>query len=392
MNEERKIRTVTVTGAGGTVGGYVVDLLLERGYGVIAVDRPKTLESLKKRAIITGQKGLAVVEGDLRKNESTYKFLIPPYDTRDSIFDVDAIIHLAADLDIRKSYLDMVDINVRAPMKLFEELKEARGRVFIHFSSGSIYGDCDSGELEETSPVKGKSGYECSKIESEENLKVLAGFCGSPKLIIVRPALIYGPKGRFLASGVMALPPVLQFVFNGFSPRMSGGPRTNLVHAEDVARAVVFLLENENKVKSGEIFNVADDTPMGFGDVCDAAAEAYGLTRAFGVPIPPAKMLALLKRIIDTDLFFKLFDAPIDVMWWLICKQHGIRANFSARFEREMAAYFVKDTVFSNKKIKQFGFQFKYPSVREGMKNVVSWYKENGWIPQKVRPFWRARG
>ncbi len=385
--EEKRIMTITVTGAGGTVGSFVVDLLLSKGYNVIAVDRPGAVECLRKRRE-AGQEGLLVMEIDLR-NEKTISNCFYDSDAR-QIPNADAVVHLAADLDIRKDYKALKKINVDAAINLFKELAKRRGKMFIHFSSGSIYADDGPYELDEKSPTKAKSGYELSKIRSEECLQLLASYQNAPKLIILRPALIYGPYGRFLASGVMVMAPLLSFLFGeNLAPKLCGGPKTNLVHAEDVARAAVFLLENEKKIKNGEVFNIADDTPMGFGEVFVAAVAAYGIKTRFDFPLPPAALLALFKRVIDTELFFKIFDAPVDFLWWIIRKKYGVGSNFSARFEREMAAYFTKDTVFANDKIKQLGFKFKYPSVREGMKNVVEWYCDNNWIPKKVKPFWK---
>lgn len=394
--EKEKKMTVAVPGAGGTVGGYVVDFLLsikygngERKHDVITIDRPGTLGHLRKR-VEDGQKGLLVVECDLC-DENTVSNCLCGSDAF-GIGSADAVILLAADLDIRKTYNQLKEINVNVPIKLYRGLAKKLGKVFIHFSSGSIYADDGPYTLDEESRVEGKSGYEYSKIVSEDCLKILASEERMPKLIIVRPSLIYGPRGRFLASGVMVVPPLLQFLLDGLSPRISGGPKTNLVHAEDVARAAVFLLENADKVKSGEVFNVADDTPVGFGEVVGAAVEAYGIEGKFGFPLPPAFLLAPLKPIINTKLFFDIFDAPVDLVWWIIRKKYGIKAAFSARFEKEMAPHFTKDTIFSNEKIKRLGFLFEYPSVHDGMKNVVAWYKENGWIPKQVAPFWKLFG
>lgn len=359
---------------------------MRKNYAVIAVDRPGTLGHLRKR-VMEGQDGLLVLELDLC-DEGKIGTCPCGSDAR-KISNTDAVIHLAADLDIRKPYEAVKNINVDVPVNLFKELAKRRGKVFVHFSSGSIY-DGD-GILDESSPVRGKSGYEKSKIESEKKLKELVSMPNAPKLVILRPALIYGPRGRFLASGVMVMPPILALLFGeNLAPKLWGGPRTNLVHAEDVARAAVFLFENADKVKSGDVFNVADDSPVGFGEVFDAAVAAYGLEGVFGFSLPSSKLMKPFKRIIDTATFFKVFDAPVDLLWWVIRKKYGIKVNFSARFEKEMATYFTKDTIFSNGKIKMLGFMLKYPDVRSGMKNVVKWYCDNNWIPKKIKPFWKV--
>ena len=33
-----------------------------------------------------------------------------------------------------------------------------------------------------------------------------------------------------------------------------------------------------------------------------------------------------------------------------------------------------------NSKLKATGFTFKYPTMEEGMKETLAWYKENGWF------------
>jgi nucleoside-diphosphate-sugar epimerase len=44
---------------------------------------------------------------------------------------------------------------------------------------------------------------------------------------------------------------------------------------------------------------------------------------------------------------------------------------------RETALYATTDYRFSNEKLKSLGYQFIYPTVREGMPETILWYKEN---------------
>ena len=358
------IRTVAVTGAAGTVGGFVVEQLLAKDYRVVAIDRPGS-------ALPAPDARIEVRAGDLT-DEGFCK---------ESVRGADAVIHTAAAIDIAWSYDRLKPINVDAVRWLYEAARAERALVLVHFSSGSVYKH-EGRLIEEDSAFRASSAYEQSKIDSEEVLRAFHGR-GGPAYVVLRPSLIYGPRGRLLGAALAAVPPILQLFTGDRVFRFVGGPRTNWVHGEDVARAAVFCMEHERCW--GEAFNVADDTPLAIGDVLNAAVAAYGLEPGRAVPIPPKWLSRLFYRLIDTDLFFQMINAPVGPLWGMVRSRHSLEDELQVKLDRATSSYFIRDVIFSNEKLRRAGFDFRWPDIRKGFASVLAWYQDNNWAPTLER-------
>jgi nucleoside-diphosphate-sugar epimerase len=359
--------TVAVTGAAGSVGGFIIDLLREKGYGVIAIDLPSA------RLPEPGE-GLEVRAGDLTDRGFCESCLVG----------ADHVIHTAAVIDISWTYEQLRPINVDAVRNLYEAARKHRALTFVHFSSGSIY-DHGGMLVDEETPLKATSPYEQTKIESEEILRSYHGK-GGPAYVILRPSLIYGPRGRLLGAQLVTASPLMRLFTGEPVLRFVGGPRLNWVHAEDVARAAVFCMEHEKCW--GQEFNVADDTPLPFGDVINAASKAYGLPMGRTVPVPPKWVTRIFYRFIDTDLFFNVINGAGGPLWDLIRGRYSLADEIRINLDRSTASYFVKDVIFDNKKLRSTGFEFKWPDIRTAFAGVLTWYQDQGWAPR----LWLAPG
>lgn len=356
-----KEHTVAVTGAAGAVGGYVIELLRDKGYNVIATDLPGT-------ALPEPAEGLEVRPGDVTDRDFCFACLEG----------ADHVIHTAAVIDISWTYEQLRPINVDAVRDLYEAARQHRALTFVHFSSGSIY---DHGRMlvDEDTPLKATSPYEQTKIESEEVLRSYHGK-GGPAYVVLRPSLIYGPRGKLLGAQLVTITPLVRLFTGEPVLRFVGGPRLNWVHAEDVARAAIFCMENEGCW--GEVYNAADDTPLPFGDVINATTRAYGMEMGRIVPVPPKWVARIFYRFIDTDLFFQVINGAGGPLWAMVRARYGLEDAIQINLDRSTATYFVKDVIFDNKKLRSTGFEFKWPDIRTAFGEVLRWYQDHGWAPQ----------
>lgn len=357
--KSKKIKKVLVTGAAGTVGRYLVGELLDQGYEVRAVDirPPRDLEN----------PDLELVQGDLTDQD-----LI-----RSVVRGVDVVINLAALVDISLSYEQLAPLNVDAMRNLYLQAARAGARRFVQFSSGSIYGKTPDGVLHEDGPLDPASPYERTKVETEQ---ILAELVHDTHLewIVIRPSLIYGPGARFLLADLAAIPPMLRYVLGTNIPVLRGGPRTNVVHAEDVARAAVFLMKS---AAPGRAYNVADPTPLDAGTIFSAAIRAYGLEPRFTVPLPEPGTLRPLRPLLDSDIFFRAANAPVVPLWKELVEEHGLVDALTPTVDRESAPYMFRDSVFSVDRLRVRGFTWKHPDIRQSIHDVIRWYQDNRWIP-----------
>jgi nucleoside-diphosphate-sugar epimerase len=122
-------------------------------------------------------------------------------------------------------------------------------RKYVHLSSTSVYAQADGSWVTEQSPTEPTSETSRVLVETERGLLHAATENNFPA-IILRVAGIYGPERGHL----------FQQYLRGEARLEGDGSRfINMIHREDVVRAVMAALE---KGTAGEAYNVADDQPV----------------------------------------------------------------------------------------------------------------------------------
>jgi nucleoside-diphosphate-sugar epimerase len=232
---------VLVTGAGGYIGTTLVPRLLAAGHRVTAVDR-----FFFGRHLLEDHARLAVVREDTRKLEAG------------RFEGVEAVIDLAALSNDPAGELfhdSTWAINFRARARTAELARKAGAKRYLLPSSCSIYGWLDSQAVaDETHPVNPLTTYARANRAAEEAALALAGrdFC----VVVLRQATVYGcsPRMRFdLAVNGMTFGAWK----TGKLPLMRDGTQWRpMVHVEDAAAALLFMLSAEASRVNGEIFNV----------------------------------------------------------------------------------------------------------------------------------------
>jgi dTDP-D-glucose 4,6-dehydratase len=48
-----------------------------------------------------------------------------------------------------------------------------------------------------------------------------------------------------------------------------------------------------------------------------------------------------------------------------------------------MVGYLTHQYYFSNRKLKDLGFEFLYNDFKKGVSETIGWYKQNGWFPSE---------
>ncbi|QCC48350.1 NAD-dependent epimerase/dehydratase family protein [Halobellus limi] len=189
----------------------------------------------------------------------------------------------------------------------------------VYTSSTGVYGDHDGDFVDEETPVdpateKTRVLAEAERVAREEAAAV--GIDGT----VARFAGLYGPD-RYRLDRYLEGP-------------VTGG-YLNMVHRDDAAGAVAFLLEADHA--RDDVVLVVDDEPV------DKWAFADWLADECGVPSPPKRTIE--ERLSDPDL----------------------SAAARRRIETSKRC--------SNDRLRSLGYEFAYPTYREGYRAAIDAYR-----------------
>jgi UDP-glucose 4-epimerase len=217
-----------VTGGAGFIGSHVADFFIEEGYEVEIIDD-----------LSTGNRANPPEDAPLHEvsvtSPETSRII------RDGRFDV--VVHLAAQIDVRKSVADPVfdaTTNILGTLNILEAVRESGRRTRIAFTStgGAIYGDFNTPPNIETYPKDPESPYAISKLSAEYYLAYYGRLHGMEH-VAMRFGNVYGPRqDPHGEAGVVAI--FCNRILEGKPLTIFGdGLQTrDYVYVGDVARAV----------------------------------------------------------------------------------------------------------------------------------------------------------
>lgn len=172
-----------VTGGAGFIGSHVADRFLAEGYEVEIIDDLSSgrIENVAAAAILHE---IGVGSGEAARI------------IRDGSFDV--IVHLAAQMDVRKSVAMPVHdatVNILGTLNLLEAVRGAKRMCRVVFTStgGAVYGTFANPPTGETHPKEPESPYAISKLSVEYYLSYYFGLYGLTSAVL-RFGNVYGPR------------------------------------------------------------------------------------------------------------------------------------------------------------------------------------------------------
>jgi UDP-glucose 4-epimerase len=270
-----------VTGGAGFIGSHVTEALLARGDEVTIVD---DLSSGRRENV---SEGAALVEKDIRE----------PLDEVFADARPDVVLHLAAQIDVRRSVADPAfdaAVNVIGSINVLEAAHAHEAQVVFSSTGGAIYGECDAPapESAERRPI---APYGTSKLAAEEYLAAYNRLYASGH-VSLRYGNVYGPRqDPHGEAGVVAI--FFNCFLSGSTPKIYGDGRQtrDYVYAGDVARATVAAIGAD-----GAVYNVGTGRET-------SVLELYELCRQVaGVDVQPehapARTGELQRSVVDVSL------------------------------------------------------------------------------------------
>jgi nucleoside-diphosphate-sugar epimerase len=313
-----------MTGVTGFIGWHVARRFLASGWRVRALVRPES-----RRPVPDGVERIVAA---LREQEIAR-----------ACGDADTLVHMAAVVGSR-SKTELQSSNVEATQEVVRAA-QALGTRLIHMSSlGATGPRVPDDPPSEDSPLHPVNLYGQTKRDSERIVQ------SAEKLewTILRPTLVYGPRDRnFL--------PMFRLARRGIFPILSKAGVYNLVHVEDVARAVELaaLLPAATR----ETFFIGHPQPVTLRELMAPLAPIFGKTFR---PIPVPAIALWLSAQVGS-----------------LANRLGVPVSLDrARWNEMRSPAFVCRVDKARERL-EFVAAIALP---EGLKETAEWYGQNGWL------------
>ena len=325
---------VLVTGASGFLGSWVAELLSEQGHDVRVLVR----KSSNRKHLRTLDR-IEFAEGSVEDARAV----------ADAVTGVDAIVH-SAGLVKAKNEEELRLTNVQGTQNLIDAAKAhaPKLRRFVHVSSLEAAGPSGDGKpvsLEQERPI---TGYGRSKLAAE---KVVLAAKDELPVTILRPGAIYGPRDAEILEAFKS-------VSRGLMPTIGGGKALGVfIYGPDCADACVRAIDA--KVPSGSVYFVVDDTgPMTQKQFLEIVEDGLGKRALVRVSLP----VGLLRTVAHGVALYG--------------KASGKAVMLTPEKAAMLMQHFVCD---ASRTQDALGWKPKV-SLRDGVKQTVHWYRNNGWL------------
>ena len=266
-------KTILITGASGLIGSCLVDVLLESGFEVYALD-------LRKERLIER------FGSETDKLHYIAQNICSPLDENNNY---DYIIHAASFAD-PKSYAlypaETILVNVLGANNVLEYAKNHKGTRVLMTSTFEVYGklDKDSYVEDDYGLLDYNSLRSCYPESKRTTESLIRSYYDEYQVdgLIVRFSSIYGPTMLKNDSKAHA-----QFLFKGINKedivlKSKGEQRRTYTYVVDAVDALLYVLFNG---KSGEAYNIANGKSIiTIAELADKIAEICGVKVVFDLP------------------------------------------------------------------------------------------------------------
>jgi nucleoside-diphosphate-sugar epimerase len=323
---------VLVTGATGFAASHLADRLLDHGYPV--------------RVLVRKTSNLRWIRSDAEK---TLGDVTDRTSLREAVRGIQWVFHFGGLIRARNSE-EFCAVNTKGTKNLFDALVEdgEDPELFFFCSTLAAVGPSTNGKpREESDPPQPITSYGASKRAAEDYLLGQKSGGTGPRVIIIRPPAIYGPRDESVLKFARA-------IRRGWIP-LPGPPGAtfSIIHADDLASGSMLLGEKDF---SG-IFHLCDGMSHTWEDLGKIVAQELDVKARF-LRIPPWASHALA------------WSAEV----------YGSLSGRVPLLSREKVREFRQRSWLSSlEKARKAGFEPKW-HIKEGLQETLKWYRAAGWI------------
>lgn len=287
---------ILITGGAGFIGSHIVDKLVERGDEVIVVDN-----------LSTGKK----INLDDRAKLYEMDLISPELEKVFKDEDIDAVCHLAASTDVRKSIKDPlndIENNVSSLVNLLQLCSKYDVKRFVFSSTGgALYGNTNILPTPEGHPTNPISPYGVDKLTGEHYLYYYNKVHGLP-VTILRYSNIYGPRqdrkgeGGVVMVFIKSLIEDVQVNING-----DGNQTRDFIYVEDIANINISAIDQ--MPHSGfHVYNISSGVETSINQLYDM------ISKKLRINIKPIFLPATMGEISRSCLDNSLAKKELNIM------------------------------------------------------------------------------
>ncbi len=334
-------KSILITGAGGFIGGFLVEEALKRGYDTWAAVRSSTNREFLQ------DKRIHFIELDYDDQDRLEETL------RDHMGEWGRWDYIVHNLGVTKStnYLDFERVNYGYLRALVDALQTTAMTpdVFLLMSSLSVMGPGDEETYKPIMPTDipmPNTFYGVSKLKAESYLKSVEGF----PYTIFRCTGVYGPHERDYYLMIKSIKRGFDFSV-GYRKQM-----LTFIYVKDLVVGVMDALERGPLYKA---YFISEDWAYTQQEFRQIVCEELGKKHVLPVTCP----LWVVKRVCSVAEWIgkvTLKASTLNRDKFKILKQRNWQCDTSeAR--------------------RDFDFNPRY-SLREGIREAIAWYREAGWL------------
>ena len=264
---------VVVTGATSMLGAAVVAQLVERG---------DVVTTLQRRASPRPVDGVTEILGDIGD----------PATATAAVAGHDAVIHLAAKVDVVGDWAAYERTNLHGTVSLFGAARDVGVGRFVYVSTPSVAHSGRSlvaADADAADPSTTRGHYATSKAMAEQH--VLSAEAGSMAVVAIRPHLVWGPGDTQLVGRMVDRARQGRLATIG-----TGAVLIDSTYVDNAADALVAALDRCDVV-SGQVFVVSNGEPRPVAELVDRIVAAHG--ESSGRKRVPARLAFVAGRVIE---------------------------------------------------------------------------------------------
>jgi len=359
---------VLVLGGLGFIGKHLVKHLVDNNLAskIRFVDKTMVAMARLGKEFTDAFNKVECIQANLINADATAKAF------QDSEGDYNIVINLAGETKLSQQDNVYADGITKLSTNVGQESLKHKTEKFVEVSTAEVY-EPSNKPLNESANLKPWTGIGKAKLKAEEALKGMGGL----PLLIVRPAIVYGPGDIRGLAPRLCIGAVYKNTGQTMEfPSWFEETKINTVHITDTAKAIWHIASNG---KVGSVYNLADKNDT------DQKKLNVILEKLFGIKVGHMNVLkSEAIKAMSTESILDEINGEMIPVWVKMTKDSKLDYTpLSPYLDAE--AVQNKSLSVDGSAIEGTGFKYDHHHVDEAaIKGELVYAAENGWFPPSL--------